>query len=261
MFALPMPFPHGAPKPGHPWPWVVLLTALAHAALLWSLGPGHVPSPPEPLPADVGVAVTWIPLSPPAARAEAMPPRQQPIPTPARTNAPALVNAPPPVEWPLAAASPSLPTPTLNASLNANPVAPAPAAATTASHAAPNTAAPSALTSPPDAPIARPAPAAAPRPDATPSFDAAYLDNPRPAYPSVSRIEGEQGTVILRVHVLATGLADRVEIHTSSGHDRLDKAARSAVARWRFVPARSGDQAVAAWVQVPIVYSLQKAQP
>jgi protein TonB len=67
--------------------------------------------------------------------------------------------------------------------------------------------------------------------------------------------------VILRVHVLATGLADRVEIHTSSGHDRLDKAARSAVARWRFVPARSGDLAVAAWVQVPIVYSLQKAQP
>jgi len=77
----------------------------------------------------------------------------------------------------------------------------------------------------------------------------------------VSRIEGEQGTVILRVHVLTTGLADRVEIHTSSGHDRLDKAARSAVARWRFVPARSGDQAVAAWVTVPIVFSLQKAQP
>jgi protein TonB len=105
--------------------------------------------------------------------------------------------------------------------------------------------------------LAKPTP-----PSDTPaSFDAAYLDNPRPAYPAVSRQEGEQGTVVLKVHVLPTGLADQVELDKSSGFDRLDKAARSTVARWRFTPARQGERPIAAWVQVPIDFYLKRAQP
>ena len=45
-------------------------------------------------------------------------------------------------------------------------------------------------------------------------------------------------------------------INTSSGSDRLDRAALDAVRRWKFVPARLGDTPVDAWVLVPIAFSL-----
>lgn len=87
-------------------------------------------------------------------------------------------------------------------------------------------------------------------------YDADYLNNPAPLYPILSRRRGEQGKVLLLVQVSAQGLAERVEINQSSGHLRLDSAALEAVKRWRFVPARRGDEAVAASVVVPIVFRL-----
>lgn len=87
-----------------------------------------------------------------------------------------------------------------------------------------------------------------------PVFNADYLDNPAPQYPPMSRRRGETGRVLLRVYVSADGLAERVELRASSGFERLDAAAREAVARWRFVPARRGDEKVAAWVLVPISF-------
>jgi protein TonB len=89
-----------------------------------------------------------------------------------------------------------------------------------------------------------------------PRFDAAYLDNPPPAYPAPARRLGEQGRVVLRVHVSAEGLPRDIETAASSGSVRLDSAARAAVERWRFVPARQGGQSVAAWVLVPLNFSL-----
>lgn len=90
-----------------------------------------------------------------------------------------------------------------------------------------------------------------------PRFDAAYLQNPPPVYPPLARRMGEQGRVLLRVRVAADGLAQEVELKTSSGSARLDHAALDTVKRWRFVPARQGDQSVAAWVVVPISFSLE----
>lgn len=87
-------------------------------------------------------------------------------------------------------------------------------------------------------------------------FDADYLNNPPPVYPVLSRRRGEQGKVLLLVQVSAQGTAERVEIHAGSGHARLDSAALEAVKRWRFVPARRGDAAVAASVVVPVVFRL-----
>lgn len=109
----------------------------------------------------------------------------------------------------------------------------------------------------PPSPPAAPAAAATPAPSA-PRFDADYLDNPRPAYPSLSRRLGEEGKVVLRVQVLADGRADDIQLHASSGSPRLDQAARDAVRRWRFVPARQGETAVAAWVLVPIAFTLKE---
>ncbi|HKC45137.1 MAG TPA: TonB family protein [Burkholderiales bacterium] len=98
----------------------------------------------------------------------------------------------------------------------------------------------------------------APEPPVTPpSFMAAYLDNPAPAYPAASRRMREEGKVVLRVLVSAEGLPEKVELRTSSGSARLDGAALEAVQRWKFVPARQGDRPVAAWVLVPISFTLQ----
>jgi protein TonB len=101
-----------------------------------------------------------------------------------------------------------------------------------------------------------PAPAP-PAPVDPPRFNADYLHNPAPTYPSLSRRMGEQGRVLLRVLVSADGLADRVEVRSSSGSPRLDESALETVRRWKFVPARQGEQPVAAWVLVPISFSLK----
>jgi protein TonB len=106
-------------------------------------------------------------------------------------------------------------------------------------------------------PTAAAAPAPAPAPVVAPRFDAAYLDNPAPPYPALARRMGEQGKVILRVLVGAAGNAEKIELRTSSGSDRLDAAALDTVRRWRFVPAKQGSEAVSAWVLVPISFSLQ----
>lgn len=114
--------------------------------------------------------------------------------------------------------------------------------------------APPEVTAPPPvvAPPAPPAPVVAPR------FDADYLDNPKPVYPALSRRMGEEGRVLLRVHVDPAGLARETRLATSSGSERLDRSALDAVRRWKFIPARRGDEAVAAWVLVPIVFSLKE---
>jgi protein TonB len=94
-------------------------------------------------------------------------------------------------------------------------------------------------------------------PVSPPRFNAAYLDNPAPYYPSQARRLGEEGRVLLRVLVSAAGHAQRVEVARSSGSPRLDDAAVEAVRRWRFVPAKRGSEAIAASVHVPIVFSLR----
>ena len=99
---------------------------------------------------------------------------------------------------------------------------------------------------------------APPTPAITPArFDAAYLQNPAPIYPPLSRRLGEEGKVLLRVFVEPGGTAGQVEIKASSGSPRLDQAAMDAVRRWQFVPARRGDEAVGAWVLVPILFNLR----
>jgi protein TonB len=63
--------------------------------------------------------------------------------------------------------------------------------------------------------------------------------------------------VILRVLVSEAGLPQAVEVRDSSHHPRLDQAALEAVRRWRFLPARKGPEPFAAWVLVPLTFSLE----
>ncbi|MDB5985721.1 MAG: cell envelope biosis protein TonB [Nevskia sp.] len=112
----------------------------------------------------------------------------------------------------------------------------------------------------PPPPPQAPAEAAPPAPPAVtpPNFVAGYLDNPAPTYPPVSRNLGEHGRVLLRVYVSPEGHSEQIEVDRSSGFDRLDRSAIEAVRRWRFVPAKQGSQAVAAWVLIPINFNLSQ---
>lgn len=157
-------------------------------------------------------------------------------------------------QTPAAPASPRKPNPapvrhTPVLAMDSAPVTPSPMPAV-----AP--AAPKAAESAPVAtvPNAHPAPAAGPVTAAR--FDAAYLQNPKPAYPALSRRLGEEGKVLLKVRVTADGHPASVDLEKTSGFDRLDEAARQAVSRWRFVPAKRGEEAIEASVIVPLVFRL-----
>jgi protein TonB len=101
-------------------------------------------------------------------------------------------------------------------------------------------------------------PSAAPAPALVlPTAQAAYLHNPPPAYPAISRRLGEQGRVVVRVWIGVDGGPQKAEIQSGSGYDRLDRVALQTVMGWRFVPGRRGDVPEAMWVSVPIQFQLE----
>jgi len=166
------------------------------------------------------------------------PPPVKPLPAPAPVPAPRAVTPPvtPAPEMPLAvpAASP--------------PAATAP------------------VGTPATSPVQNPAPVVAASVNATPapspkialpSTQADYLNNPRPAYPALSRRLGEQGRAVVRVLIGADGLPQKAELHSSSGFERLDRAALDTVMRWRYVPGKRGDVPEAMWFNVPLNFVLE----
>ena len=107
---------------------------------------------------------------------------------------------------------------------------------------------------PPPPPAAVPSSGTAAVPEMS---EVAYLVQPAPHYPPESRRIREHGLVILRVLIDESGHAKEVEIFRSSGHPRLDEAARSAVARAVFRPFMDGGVARASAAIVPIEFSLR----
>jgi len=92
-----------------------------------------------------------------------------------------------------------------------------------------------------------------------PTSTAAYLRNPKPAYPGLAQRRGMQGVVLLLVEVSAKGYPTTVKVKKTSGFMLLDKAALKAVRSWRFAPAKRGSLPVAASVEVPIRFTLNDA--
>jgi len=217
-----------------PLHWRALQFALilaVHAALIAWLVTAHFRPAPEP----ELVRMTVRTVDPP----RPAPPR--PLVEPARAPAP----LPKPVVRAAPEPKPVAPPPVLTAEPGPEP---APAPFTVAPQPPPR-----------EEPAAAPAPPPAPLVQivaTTPRFDAAYLHNPEPVYPLAARRAGEAGKVLLNVRVSAQGVAEQVQVAKSSGFPRLDEAAREAVRRWRFVPARRGDEPIAANVIVPIVFQL-----
>lgn len=81
-----------------------------------------------------------------------------------------------------------------------------------------------------------------------------YLSAPPPAYPRESSRKHERGTVLLRVLVDTSGRPAQIQIERSSGFDRLDSAAREAVAKWLFRPHEVNGIAHPAQVLIPIEF-------
>lgn len=202
--------------------------------------PAVAPVAPAPAP------VAPQPPTPPKLKEEKVEPPPEPPPKPQPRPEPSTKPKP----------TPPTPTPTPRPKLTQSASALSQPESAPEPSAAPAPAAPAPPASP-TAPAVTAAPAAAAAALTAARFDAAYLNNPSPAYPMLSRRLREEGEVMLRVLVAADGQPKRIEVRTGSGSNRLDRAAEDAVARWRFVPARRGDSAVEAWVLVPIVFKLK----
>jgi protein TonB len=211
---------------------------LFHAAALWALQHGLSR---RPMPVVVPVAIVSEIVTPPRPQVETPPPpRPQPAPAPP-VRQPIVQKvrpAPPPAPRPVAAPQ-------------VRPAPEAPVGVSAPQPPAPPIAAPVA-----PAPKAEPSPPAPPKVE-LPTSEADYLQNPKPAYPPISKRLGEQGRVIVRVFIGADGVAQQAEIRQSSGHDRLDQAARTTALRWRYVPGKRGGVPEAMWVNVPINFVLE----
>jgi periplasmic protein TonB len=85
-----------------------------------------------------------------------------------------------------------------------------------------------------------------------------YVREPSPRYPSQSRRLREQGLVVLRVVIDERGAASSIEIETSSGHARLDAAAREAVLGAAFRPYVEDGEPRRALVLIPIEFALNR---
>lgn len=78
-----------------------------------------------------------------------------------------------------------------------------------------------------------------------------------PAYPRSARRAGDQGLVLLRVHLDARGHVCAVELDRTCGHPGLDRAAREAVLRWCFAPRVRGGVPVSCELIQPVHFRLR----
>ena len=103
---------------------------------------------------------------------------------------------------------------------------------------------------------AEPAPPAPPAP-VKPAFGGiGYKNNPAPDYPAQAVRQGWQGTVLLRVRVLANGAVESVEVLKTSGKKLLDDEAIATVQRWVFAPSTRGSETIDGFATVPIEFKL-----
>ncbi|MES2036441.1 MAG: energy transducer TonB [Pseudomonadota bacterium] len=211
------------------WSLNTLIVAVAgvHVALVYGLHQPINVSPVEKakvVPLSIEIApppVKELPPPPPEIKPK-LQPQIKPVAAPTRT--------PPPDNVPVVNAAPVDTTPSANTVAVAVAAPPAP-----------------------PAPVAAPAP---PEPITEPKGYAGYLQNPAPNYPPAAQRRGLEGQVTLKVHVLASGHPDNIQIAKSSSHPILDEAAIKAVTSWVFQPAKRGQTAIDGWVHVPLIFKL-----
>ncbi|MCR9160746.1 MAG: energy transducer TonB [Nannocystaceae bacterium] len=81
---------------------------------------------------------------------------------------------------------------------------------------------------------------------------------PRPTYPRLAQRQGVEGFVTLRLRIGADGRVDEAVVVKAEPPGVFDEAALRAARRYRFTPARRGDEAVASTLQQTIRFELQQ---
>lgn len=78
-----------------------------------------------------------------------------------------------------------------------------------------------------------------------------------PQYPSASKRLEESGTVVLRFLIDIDGRVVDSKVDTSSGHERLDKAAKDALTRCTFKPGTVDGKPEQSWASIKYTWRLQ----
>jgi len=218
---------------------IALSVLLLHVGVIWGLQSGLLIRAAEIL---IPVTVLSQLIDAPAQPQPPAKPKPPPPPNPTTTTAaPAPVKqaAPTPMQ-PLAVAAPAA-----QATVQATPKPAPPSPPSTAKPSAPAPA------------VNLPAALAAAAVVQQPSSNADYLQNPKPAYPSLSVRLGETGRTVYKVWIGIDGKPQRAELVSSSGFARLDKAAHDTVMTWRYVPGMRNGVPETMAVNVPIHWELR----
>ena len=104
-------------------------------------------------------------------------------------------------------------------------------------------------------PPSAPPPVAAPKPAVRVAPVVKASACRQPEYPPVSERLGEAGTVVLQMLVGVDGKVTDSRIETSSGFERLDKAAQQALSRCRFTPGTVDGKPEPSWA--PLKYTFK----
>ncbi len=119
--------------------------------------------------------------------------------------------------------------------------------------------------SPTPVPMPKAVSAPTPTPSPTPEKKSASVKvtkarprrSPQPEYPSEAKQKHQEGVVRLTASIDSEGRVTDVEITQSSGTPSLDEAARQALKRWEFEPARQDGAGVASRITIPIRFRLE----
>lgn len=233
----------------------LLLSVALHGSLIAGLIFGLQSTLEQPVPNEIVVSL----LALPAENAQAaISPRVRPAPAPKPAPPVAQMPAPRPLAQPLnqpQPAPPAVPQPAATP-LPVVQNEPAPAAVAQPAVQVPAvTPAPTASTA--VVPVPAPAPPAPALRSPVSVSGVEYLTPPRAEYPISARRAGIEGKVVLRLLIDEKGLPQRADIHQSSGHARLDEAARSAALHALFKPHLEDGQPMPVYALVPISFSLK----
>ena len=85
-----------------------------------------------------------------------------------------------------------------------------------------------------------------------------FVHRPTPVYPLKARQQGLEGTVTLRVEMLADGTVGQVNVLETAGHPILDEAAQNTVKQWRHNLLRQHDTREKRWGTLSFTFALDE---
>ena len=82
------------------------------------------------------------------------------------------------------------------------------------------------------------------------------MKNPHPTYPLIARKKGWEGKVIIQADIDKEGNVSKIKILESSGFKVLDNVSLKTLKKWKFTPARIGNEFVNDSLRIPVKFLL-----